>query len=360
MQQIINEASQSPLNTTIKPVATPEAGRKPFLNYIHNFRGIAILYVIAAHPLMKWEEGDPVQQVLYFLFQNSTTMFIFIAGYLFQHLAKSFEYKTYLGKKFQNVICPYLIVSIPIIVYRVIFKDIPGFTTEVHPDFASFSTVHQVSYYLLHGAHMQQLWFVPMVTLFYLGSPLLIYIDRHPRLYWLLVPLLFVSIMIQRPALAETFKMAAHFLSAYVFGMFLGHYKDSYLEFAKKYWWLIIVLITSAILLNCYLPAKFYDPIDYIQKLLFCCLYIYLLWKLDKYVPKFLGTLATLSFGIYFLHYYFILLERRISYQIYGHEMPGTLLNWIGSYLFMLLPTVALLLLLKKLLGNKSKYFIGC
>jgi len=360
MQQVIS-TTPTPINVTANGMQAPAGTGKTFLNYIHYFRGIAILYVVAAHPLLKWPEGDATQRILHIIFQNSTVMFIFIAGYLFQHLSKNFEYKSYLIKKVQNVICPYLIVSIPILIYRIIYKDVPGFTLAVHPDFASFPIGRQITYYMLHGAHMQQLWFVPMISLFYLGSPLLIYMDRHPRLYWLLVPLFFVSLfIIQRAALADTFKMAAHFLSAYIFGMLLSHYKDRFMEIAKKYWLLITVLAITSVVVNFYMPAKYYDTVDYTQKILFCCFYIYWLWKLDKYVPKILGLFASLSFGIFFFHYHFVLLQRRISYEFYGHEMPGTLLNWILCYLSIIIPTVLLLLLAKKILGKNSKYFIGC
>ncbi|WP_212004151.1 acyltransferase [Chitinophaga sp. HK235] len=358
MQQIIPASggiNPAPAATT----STPKS--KTFLNYIHHFRGIAILYVVAAHPLLQWAEGSPVERILNIIFQNSTVMFIFIAGYLFQHLSAKFEYKDYLVKKLQGVICPYILLSIPIIVARLISGNVPGNTLDVYPDFASFPAWKQIGYYLLHGAHMQPFWFIPMITLYYLGAPVLIYIDRHPRWYWVLLPLFVVStVLVQRAALADTFRMAIHFLFVYLFGMFLSHYKDRYLEFAKKYWLPITVLSFLSLAVNFYVPARFYDPADFTQKILFSCFYIYWLWKLERYVPKVINILATLSFGIFFIHYFFVLLQRFVSYKIYGHEMPGNLFSWALCNLFVLVPTVLFLMAARKVFGKYSKYFVGC
>ena len=43
---------------------------------------------------------------------GGTALFIFISGFLFQHLSKKFEYKNYLSKKWTNVILPYLFITV--------------------------------------------------------------------------------------------------------------------------------------------------------------------------------------------------------------------------------------------------------
>ncbi|ASZ13154.1 acyltransferase [Chitinophaga pendula] len=342
------------------PAPKPTAGGKKFISYIHNFRGIAIIYVVAAHILVAWPQGSVTQKILDIVFQNSTILFLFIAGYLFQHLSAKFEYKDYLIKKFQNVICPYLIISVPIIIYRIVSHDVPGFTIEEHPDFLSWTRGQQAMHYLFHGAHLQQLWFIPMITIYYLIAPVLLYIDRHPKLYYVLLPLIALSLIIQRSALSDTLGMAVHFLSVYVFGMFLSRYKDEYLEFAKKYWVLITVLSIGFLVLNFFVPKAWYDPVDYTQKMLFCCFYIYWLWRLEKYMPKFVDTLAVLSFGIYFVHYFFVLFLRGAHMKVFHSEVPGNLLYWTVSFLIVMVGSIIALQIAKKILGKNSKYFVGC
>jgi len=347
---------------TITPAAPLNAAKAPkkFIGYIHNFRGVAIIYVVGAHILLNWKEGSVSHKVLDIIMQNSTILFLFIAGYLFQHLSAKFEYKDYLVKKFQNVICPYLLLSIPVMAYRLISQDINGFTLQDHPDFASWSLWRQGSYYLLHGAHLQQLWFIPMITLYYLIAPILLYVDRHPKLYYGVLPgLIILSLVVQRSTLSDTLVMAVHFLSVYVFGMFLSRYKDEYLVFARKYWVLVTVLPIAFLVLNYFISPRFYDNVDYTHKMLFCPFYLYWLWRLEKYVPKFVDVLAVLSFGIYFVHYFFVLLLRGVYQMVFHAPMPGNLVVWTVCLIVVMLLSIWTLQLTQRILGKKSKFLVG-
>ena len=184
--------------TAEHPSATLLQKPKQFLNYIHNFRGVAIIFVVAGHLLLKWPADSPVYLFFRTFWENGTVLFVFIAGYLFQHLSKKFTYKAYLQKKAENVLLPYLIVSIPILAYRLVTNDIPELTLQLHPDFRYWAFVNKLAYYLFRGAHLQQLWFVPMIILFYIAAPVLIYIDRNPRLYYLLIFFIAVSLLVER------------------------------------------------------------------------------------------------------------------------------------------------------------------
>jgi len=222
------------MNALTSTTAPKQQAKKEFLGYIHHFRGLAIIFVAAGHLLLNW----PTDSRLYLLFrvfwENGTVLFIFIAGYLFQHLSRKFEYRNYLSKKIQYVIIPYFIISAPIIIYRIVTHDDPGYILAPHPDFASWPVWQQVEYFMLRGAHMQQLWFVPMIALFYLISPLLIYIDRHPHLYYLLLVFIPVSLLVTREPFSDIPRMFVHFLSVYLFGMFMSRYRSRYLDFARR------------------------------------------------------------------------------------------------------------------------------
>ncbi len=338
--------------------AVKPANRK-FIRYIHHFRGVAIIYVVAAHILVKWPENSIVSRAMDVVWQNSTILFLFIAGYLFQHLSDKFEYKDYLIKKFQNVICPYLILSIPVILHRVVNQDLPGFTLDIHPDFGSWPKWEQAGYYLLHGAHLQPLWFIPMISLYYLIAPVLLYIDRHPRYYYSLIPLFILSLVVQRSVLSDTLIMAVHFLSVYVFGMFLSHYKEEFLEWAKKYWVPMTLAAFGVLVATYFATPELYDRFDFTHKVLFCGVFIYWLWRLEKYIPRWVDTLATLSFGIFFVHYFFVLLLRALSNRVLQQEVPGNILTWTISFVLVMVMAVYFLKAAQKVLGKKSKYFVG-
>jgi len=90
-----------------------------FLRYIHNFRAIAILLIVAGHCVLGLTWGNykyPLFKNLFIIIlMNGTVLFVFIAGFLFQHLSSNFSYQKYLLKKNKYVILPYIICSIPAI-----------------------------------------------------------------------------------------------------------------------------------------------------------------------------------------------------------------------------------------------------
>ena len=342
------------LATTQKPV------KKEFLNYIHSFRGLAILFVVAGHILVNWPEHSPTHVFMNVLWENGTVLFVFIAGYLFQHLSRKYEYKDYLQKKLKNVIVPYVLVSIPIIVYRVVSNDIPGYILDVHPDFLSWGAFRKVVWFLLHGGHLQPLWFVPMIALFYLAAPLLIYVDRHPKWYWAIPVFCGVSLLVVREPFIDIPRMFVHFISVYLFGMFMSRYKKEYLEFAKKYYVWISLVTAAAFTANLIWYETLNNPLEYIDKMLFCVFFMYWLWRLDSYVPKFFALMADLSFGIFFIHYYVLLVVKALYERSMGRPIPGNILYWVLDLTVVTWGTVLIIQVIKKIFPAKSRLLIGC
>ena len=70
-----------------------------FLSYIHSFRAVAILFIVAGHCvyLFEWEAIRWQERLMKSLMQNGTVLFVFVAGFLFQHLSHKFEYRRYLN-----------------------------------------------------------------------------------------------------------------------------------------------------------------------------------------------------------------------------------------------------------------------
>jgi peptidoglycan/LPS O-acetylase OafA/YrhL len=339
---------------------TPTAPKKEFINYIHNFRGLAIFFVVACHLILQWPEHSFMSTFMTVLWGNGTVLFVFIAGYLFQHLSKKFEYGSYLVKKLQYVILPYLIVSIPIIIYRLKSNDYSDYILGPHPDFISWTVWEKLGYFLLRGAHMKPLWFVPMIGLFYLAAPVFIYIDRHPRLYYLLIVFCGVSLFVEREPLSDIPRMFVHFFSVYVFGMFMSRYKQQYLEWAKKYYLLISALTVLVFVANLVFFDQLNDPLNYLHKMLFCCFFLYWFWRLDRYVPAFFSLLAELSFGLFFIHYYTLLAIKAVYEKKIGHPIPGNFVYWAADLLLVLVGSVLIIKAIKKIFPRYSRYLIGC
>lgn len=347
----------NPVETTI---AQPKPESKKFIAYIHHFRGIAILFVVACHLLLDWAPDSNTYKLLELLFGNGTVLFVFIAGYLFQHLTKKLNYADYLKKKLFNVLLPYLIVSAPIILFRIITADVPGYITSPHPDFLTWPALKQVGYFLIRGAHMQPLWFVPMITLFYLAAPVFYYIDQRPRLYYLLILFVVLSLIVEREPFSDILKMFIHFISVYMFGMFMSRFKDRFLGFAKQNSLLISFLLLVSLVSNYVFYDQWRNPINYIQKMLFCPFFIYWLWRFEKYVPSFVSYLAEISFGMFFLHYYAILVIKAVYEKAFAHSLPGNIVYWVVDYVLVLLSTALVIYLVKKIFPKLSRNLIGC
>lgn len=333
--------------------------KKGFIGYIHSFRGIAIIFVAAGHLLLKWPDNSPIHIFMRVFWENGSVLFVFIAGYLFQYLSKKFEYRDFLRKKIQNVIIPYFIVSIPIIAYRLMTNDNPGYIYKAHADFDAWGSGKKIFYFISHGAHLQQLWFVPMIAIYYVIAPLLIKLDRNPKMYYILLALIPVSLMVGREPFSDILKMFVHFASVYIFGMFMSRYKDRFVTFSDKYWPGITLLTFVLLAVDLYYYPAYNDPLNYLFKMVLCCFFLYWLRRLDSKMPKMLSVMADVSFGIFFLHYYFLLVIKALYEHFFHRPIPGNLVYWTVDLLLILFFTVVTIKTVKKVIPKYSRYLIG-
>ena len=325
-----------------------------FLSYVHQFRGIAIFYIVAGQAIsdFDWHNNPELQRITTMLLGNGTVFFVFIAGYLFQHLSKQYEPKKYLSTKLKVVILPYLLVSLPAIIYFVFYQERYG----LWPGFYENPQWLQVVYFYLNGSHLAPLWFVPMIFLFYLVAPLLIVFDKDRWPYLLLPALIMVSIYIPRGSIIQSFY---HFFSIYFFGMFLSHFKNKINIWLTKFSviCLLLALFFSLIYVEYYFED--YGYINFIRKLVVCCLFIGCLLKFNiKFY--FIGLLANYSFGIFFIHSYLISLIKMSEHSFIGHYWQGHFIAFLLFVFAILLICIGMIDLIKKRLPTYSRHLIGC
>lgn len=344
---------------------------KMFLSYIHSFRAVAILFIVAGHCiyLFEWQGRETLENVLRSVFQNGTILFVFVAGFLFQHLSRKFEYRKYLRSKLVNVISPYVLVSLPMLALQMAtgrgsFDPSRGF---------EFPTVfHNLVWNLLTGYHILPFWFIPMISVFYLLAPLLLWIDRDGRPYFLLPALLVLTVFVHRPQdFTQIGHSCAYFLPVYLFGMWTSRYKDRVMRLTHRHLWPLTALVLALVAVEVFLLHRggaIYSHhlfstengivgTNAIQKLLMCWVSMAWLDRYDEKVKSKLTLLAELSFGIYFVHMYFI--------QAYAQLLPEDQLPAGGLLRYLLLVAVVaalstlVLLVGKKILGKRSRMFIG-
>lgn len=232
--------------------------------------------------------------------------------------------------------------------------------------FAEWPIFGQVIMLYTTGAHLLPFWFIPMIILFYIAAPILLWMDRHSKTYWTIPFLLAISVIIPRPYNDDnTLQAFVHFFSVYTLGMFSCHYQERLFSITKRIWPSLVLIIVILIAFETFIaPSPFY--LNILSKSILCILLIYFLWYIDAYIPKqlhyFMGMLADLSFGIYFIHYYFIK-----AYFILVYKYLGPNLRWSQGPLVVLLLFVLTmcfyvvsLIALKNVLGKNSRFIVGC
>src|SRR5688500_16622737 len=224
-----------------------------FLQYIHNLRGLAILFVVGVHAGgydSDWVSHPGVRHFLQTFFDpsegNGTVLFLFIGGFLFQHLTHNhFEFKKYLEQKFLNIILPYIIISIPLILIRIntYFESL-----SLTEGFEDRPLWYQFFYHLATGSHMPPFWFISTIVLFYFTAPLLHAMDNQ-AFYRFVFPFVLLSCLFTyRPEHnANTFLAYLHFIPIYIMGMWASYNKERILAHATK---LLYVLLAIYLILT--------------------------------------------------------------------------------------------------------------
>lgn len=335
-----------------------------FLNYIHNFRGLTIVFIVAAHcvylSFLTWQDNDMMGKFLYTSFHLSSTLFIFIAGFLFQHLAYKYTFKRYIRSKLQFIILPYIIISIPAIV-KIIYFPFPD-----DPQlFQEYPAYMQALLYYVTGRHMSALWFMPTIIIFYFFAPLLFILDKKPWFYWLLPLFIIVSIFVPREIfpIHNPIQSFVHFFSVYVFGMFVSHYRETIFQYVKQYLGILIGLIILLFILEFYYeygyPHKFSNELfNLFRWLVFAVVSIYLLYYYEKQIGQKTAWLAEMSFGIYFIHSYVLTLFAK-TFSYFEFKLPGNILTFLLVLTMVILMSSVILWIIKKIFGRYSRMLVG-
>lgn len=343
-----------------------------YLSHLNSLRALAILLIVAGHSIgfFSWEHNRFTEAALKDLVANGAVIFIFISGYLFQYLSAKYEYSVYLSKKIKYVLIPYLIVSTPAIAYAVFWKD-PVAQYDV---LAGSSRAYQIFWFYLHGgAHINYpLWFIPVIFLYYMAAPLFQLFVRYPRLYWLILLFVPLSLFAHRPNFPnpDILHSLVYFLSAYVLGMFASQFRKTADYFIDKFLLLLLLLGVSYYLIHLfgadhhgnyhveYIFSFERGYIDwlFLQKILLTFLLLGLLKRYDTFVADKIRYIGEASFSIYFLHAYVIYLVH-VAFRWQSFE--GSLTRWGLLSAAVATISIGITKLVQKIFGKTSRLLIG-
>ena len=302
---------------TVKP-------KREMLNYINVFRGLAILLIVAGHTMQFGTKGTWINDTAFEILTGGTALFIFISGFLFQHLSDKFEYKTYLKKKWINVILPYIITAIPGIILCFTMPEAYG-----NP-FVGLNPFAQIGIFLTTGrVHNVPTWYIPMICIFFLLADLFIILERKKILYKFLPVLFLITFFVPRidiePSYLTGMSYGAkyfayikyilngfiHFASMYILGMYFSSFKEK-INYCYKYRWGLILgmLITAGA--DIYLNHTFHIMNNTISKIFLTLIVLGYLQHYDNEIKncqwfnKSADFVAKYSFSIFFIHWYIL------------------------------------------------------
>ena len=327
-----------------------------FLGYIHYFRALAITFIVAGHSIdaLIWSNHD-VERLIRIFLSNGSVLFVFIAGYLFQHLSNKLRGMRYFSSKVKNVILPYFLISIPAIIISVtIFEQ-----DRVWPEFYDKSIWEQVVFFYLSGAHLAPLWFIPMICIFYLISPLLLELDKGRLMYVMIPAFIVVSCVVGRGLPHYSF---VHFLSVYLLGMYFSKYKEEINPVISRAPVIAVALglVIGLAMIEFLLTTATMSYWNYLQKLSMAVFFLGLFIRYNEHLTsKFVSRLADNSFGIFFIHSYALTSGKILYERSFGALADGNALLLVAVIGATLILCFYLIEMIRSMFGKHSRMLVG-
>jgi surface polysaccharide O-acyltransferase-like enzyme len=327
-----------------------------FVGHIHNFRGLAIMLIVLTHvvSVFDWSAHPELLRWLKIAFANTSVFFLFISGYLFQHLIGRFEYGKFLKTKLTNVILPYVLVSIPAVVLFTLVMRRP----EIRAGFYDQSLPLQVAEFYVTGSHLAPFWFIPTIAVYFLISPLLRLADRTPGFYWSLPIWILVTVLFSRQA--NPLINCIHYLSVYLTGMACSHHRQAATEWLSRGWWVLLLPLVLLLWGEYSFTTVTHGWQNTLQKLTLCLIFFELIRRWGAGGDRWLSRAGTLSFGIFFIHSYVISASKLAMAKIGWTPLIGDLPAFFAASVVFILASMLAVTLAKAMTGRYSRQMIGC
>ncbi|WP_176293600.1 acyltransferase family protein [Vibrio natriegens] len=357
-----------------------------FLRSISNFRGLAIIIIVAGHLYGSgFSGGDVFSSVIRNIVSGGTALFVFISGFMFHYVFfKRYEYKKFMVNKIKNVGVPYFLLSSLAIAFLFIlskefFSPISETTSDMYISGIIFkpddSTIETILKYYITGNALTAYWYIPFALLLFATSPIHVkFINFKLKTQVLMIIVLsLLAIIIHRPVNSiNPLHSLVYYTPVYLIGILFSMYSFEVKNHLSNK---ITPLITFVVLFsfleylsghqgNYHKPFFEYAGLDlqYIQKI-FLIFSIYILFEKYNIQSKTLDIISNTSFAIFFIHPWLIF----ILFKVYGFlginitAGNNNILLYVFSITCVLLLSVFLSLVIKKVFkGSKNtRYVMG-
>lgn len=351
-------------NENVGAVPASKSAKPAYQYSMENLRGLSILFVMLSHITTFGVLGAP-GKYLWFLFGDATAWFVFISGYLFNFIEqRRFNYYGYLIKKAKFVIFPYLILSVPAVAAGLYFQR--------HLLMGLRASAYVLWSLLVGGSVIVPMWFIPMITVFFLVSPLSYRLGRSDLQYIILPIAMGVSLFTARPVdNMNPFLEFVHFGGFYILGIVVAanarvidKFKETIFANLLIAFGLLIFSAASAISLAGLEshPLGFRDGLGSVDLGQFgklgLLVAVFLLFERFLNIPnRMFGWIAEISFGLFFLQGFFMIFVVKLG-QYITYSWP--VMPLLVELTMVLGGSMAGVVLVKVLLGKWSRYVIGC
>lgn len=337
---------------------------KNFNYSIDNFRGVSIIFVMFSH-LETFASLGFLGEVLHFIFVNASAWFVFISGYLFFKLEnKNFTYEIYFLKKIKNVMIPYLILSLPGIVFGIILNK---------PAIFEITIINYIIWSLLAGGMMvPPLWFMPMMFIFFGLSPIFNKLGRSRYIFSAMMGGMLISIFTFRSiGNLNPLLSFIHFIGFFILGIYVAKNSEIIdLLLKEKIYYQLSMFVGFIIFISTFIFQKKYNPLPngffsgigevnfYQLNKLGLLIIVYVIFnKFLSKKNKFLKPFSELSFGLFFIHGFFMVIFNKIKNYL---DLNNPLYVMYTEIFVVIVISIIVTKFAKILLGARSRYVIGC
>lgn len=354
-------------------------GKRAHLAYLDHFRAFAILSVVMIHAgnalLLRGLEGFPAESFspyrtgLHILVHNSTVYFALISGILYAHTLYRKPHGPFLRSRLSNVALPYALVSIALTLAFIGVAVLRGGDSGT-----LLSVLGTLAYNVLLGEAWNTLWYIPVVMVLYLISPVLITCVRNRRWQAITAVIVLLPLFVSRTGSTVTASMIVYFIGVYTVGIMVGLDLEKSLQLIRKHRAALAfaaLLSALGVAILDWRQFEFVGPISVRESVIYILRLslsgLVLLWmsnaaeQWSDRTKRWSCLLAAYAFGIYFLHGPLL----RVIAQVIGSSVPAgepaiaVILAMAATFLVGLLVSMLLVWIVVRITGRYSKQIIG-
>ena len=299
------------------------------------------------------------------LFHDSTLYFALLSGLLFSLVLQSRGWHTFFRRRARNILAPYVLMT------GLYTWCSLGADDHLHLFQGSLSDyLGKVAANLPLGDAMFHLWYMPVILVLSLMTPLLMLLVTASRARWLLWIVILIPLVASRTWPAASATTFLYFLGAYTAGLYAGVHYNQALGLIARHRRLVSVaaIATSMLLIAAFLqglddigPVSARESLFYVQKLAVAALVILWFQQRESELPDWLDTISTFAFAIYFLHAMALLLLQEGQMALTDSPVSAFAATLLGG-LYLLVAVAAPLaigMLTRRMLGTRSRIVLG-